>query len=267
MVITSNLTSATHITEARNLAENPEGTTLYHHYDFEQKKLFYKTDFSDDFFGVVSDSDLTDIRTIHKQAIGNLLSQENQEVTADQILKNLVEINGLLSKVISKVRLPERLWNPDAEGYVHYPNPQGLNRPSTAGMVDGVLEEVTGTVLVASLAVGYLTDPEVKKQIDKSLEALEFTKVVNDFIAERKAIYKDSTTAKKEYYGGKDLVGVVSLATGVGAIIKGVKKGVTFTQELAKGVKRWGNEAVSLGNLAKRLEEFPNLEVSPKTKP
>ncbi|MDC1285664.1 hypothetical protein N8Z33_03145, partial [Flavobacteriaceae bacterium] len=171
----------------------------------------------------------------------------NRGSRADQILRNLVKVNKLFLGVISNVQLPESLWNPDAEGYVYLGPTQTLD-PPRAGLIDGVLEEVTGVALVVSLVTGYFTDPEIKVYIDKKLDDFEFKKAVDDFVEKRKNHYENGTTAEIQHQSGKDLVSVASILAGVGAAIKVIKKGVTFTKELTTSVKRWGNAVGKYAN-------------------
>ena len=100
-VTTSDLSKA-EIDKARQLADNPEGITIYYHYDLEKSKLGYKINFSDGFFTSPQD------REAYKEVIRGLLSRsKGSGDPAGLIVQGVVGINMMIKEFID---IPELLY-------------------------------------------------------------------------------------------------------------------------------------------------------------
>ena len=215
IVITTDTSPTDKQQQAKELADTPEGTTLYYHYDFENNQLFYKINFNDNLFGAMPSSDLTALKDLHKTTIKKLVKNDVSTV-GDALVKFTLAVNRVFAESIGNFRIPECSWNPSKQPC----SENGFNlvvEPKDAGTIDGLLEEITGIPLLVSVIVNYKLDPVARHRIQKALNDFEFIKAVENW-AESKVEQYSGSPYEIEYQFNKDFTAFAStfISGGVG---------------------------------------------------
>ncbi|WOC40026.1 hypothetical protein [Polaribacter sp. HL-MS24] len=261
---------------ARELTNNPEGTTLHYHYDFAQNQLFYKVTFSDGFFGDLK-GEIAEVKSLHKNAISNLIELDRTPKNlSNDIFKAVLEINRLFSSFIDGIQLPECFWNPSVEVACQSVFRLSI-KPNNAGIIDGIAEEVKGIPLLLSLYIEYRFDEQARKRIHKALDDFEFKKALEKWVESKVDQYSGSSE-EINYQIHKDLVAVTTTFVSGGILnLSKTKKGANLVEDLAKGVKRWGDETggylanvtryrqlFKAGKVKELFEEFKKTHAPPE---
>ena len=172
----------------------------------------------------------------------------NAAASIDSLLiAEVLAVNRNIAAFLQDAQLPECSWNPavDCAGSFF----QDLKLPPDyAGIVDGILEEVTGVGLLISMVVDYKLDPVARAQIHTALDEFSVNEAFTNWSADKVEQYSGSP-AEKTYQLHKDFVTVVStfFGAGLGAATKG-KKAADVVEVFADGVKRWGDEVAEAGS-------------------
>ncbi len=261
-IFTSSVSTKEEIALARKRANNPpnQGVVIYYHYDTDQSRLGYKVEMSQNYFGNgLNDEEFEWSRASFKRGIRNMIARVNSvEDWSTEIVDITHDLNkNFIKPILAVAKVPENLWNPDTSGYdaapVHIV-------PIGAGITDGAIEEATGTTQLISLVIDYCTDDQVKTQIDKAWEELDFDKVVGyaeKFVKDRSELYETGVPHKIEYQSGKDVTAIATAVTGIGATVKTLKESTEFVKDLVTLVKKNVDEGVVLlakyANIRKHL--------------
>ena len=236
ILVTTDTSPATALTQARRLTDNPDGTTLYYHYNFAENRLYYKVNFAEDFFGVVPSSSLTTLKELHKITLKKLIEKGLRTID-DTLIKATLKVNRAFAEAISDLSIPACSWNPSQMPC----SEDGFNftvHPSDAGIIDGLLEEVTGLAALVSLMIDYKLDIEARYRIQKAINDFAFKEAIKTWKASKIDQYSGSL-AEIDYQLHKDFVTVAStfFSGGLGAATKG-KKAADVVEVFADGVKK-----------------------------
>ncbi|RKF03596.1 hypothetical protein C8N26_1986 [Tenacibaculum lutimaris] len=261
IIVTHSNSTIEAINEAKEKAVSPStGIIIYFHYDLKNENLGYTVNFARDYFDNLPNKDFLEVQQLHKEALLNLLKQEqSSEDIINVIYNNVLEINTLFQEALNKIQLPEAIWNPDAENYAsnefHF-------EPLEAGLIDGAIEEIKSIPLLISLAVDYSTNPKTREKINKAFSDFDFTEAMKKWYESRKNLYTTETIHKIEHQTGKDVVEVGTLiGTGGLATLGKIKKGADFVEGLASAVKKFTPTSANLTeflakNLSKKLDDI-----------
>ena len=213
------------------MAENPEGTTVYFHYDFDQKLRYHKVEFSDSFFGDFGSTELATLRAAHKRSISTQMGK------VDVLSNAILNSNRFIREVLEKATLPECWWNPTPREDCPHSIFKESFSPRDAGVIDGLSEELTGVVILGTLILDYKHDIETQLRVNKALIEFEFKRAFENWKATKIEQY-NGTEAEIDYQLHKDMVTLVStfFTGGLAAASKG-KKGADLITTVTDGFK------------------------------
>ena len=116
----------------------------------------------------------------------------NAAASIDSLLiAEVLAVNRSIATFLESTRLPECSWNPavDCAGSFF----QDLKLPPDyAGIVDGILEEVTGVGLLLSMVVDYKLDPVARAQIHTALDEFSVNEAFKNWSADKVEQYSGS---------------------------------------------------------------------------
>ena len=176
-----------------------------------------------------------DIESLRQQVINDFEAIQTQKNFKQRFLTALDKHLGIsLGKYVeavqatqkvtkhvwSKGTINESLWHSKNNEHVFWPDYMQFNT-YVAGSADGVIDEIVGLPLACKSVYELATDNEKRKALRKAFTKEGFKQMVNGIGQEIEELRNDSE--KREHFGGKTVIAVVTIMLGVGMFTKSRK--------------------------------------------
>ncbi len=244
IIVTHSGTAPKVIESARLKAQTPEenALNLYLHYDTSTGTMGYTINFGKKYLEGLSQEDFEAVLALYQEAVFNKMN--NRELDTAALVKtlkdDLLNTYSTFKQLLYEVKLPENLW----DAYT-YKGEDYYMESLTAGLTDGVVEEVKSIPLLISIVVDYTTDKNTRKKINDAISKINVAKIYNTFVTDRAKLYGGENTDKIKHQTGKDVVAVASTIGSGGLAASGkIKKGAEFIEELAEKTAKLGDDIV-----------------------